>query len=187
MTSNTSDFEAQRRRTIHGAASALASIDPDSESYAIKLAELESHLAQPADRKDSVRPQLLVGQGVADGPGAGAAFWRAHWTKQKGRFAKASGALARVLRRTVSWRKQHPARMPPDHPDQVAPAVGSLATAVQSGRFTEATIRVGQFGGSRQRRYMLYEPANRVSLRHRCWCSCTGANRTRRISRPARA
>ena len=39
MTSNTSDFEAQRRRTIHGAASALASIDPDSESYTTKLAQ----------------------------------------------------------------------------------------------------------------------------------------------------
>ena len=47
------------------------------ESYEIKLAELESHLAQQADRKDSVRPQPLVGQRVADVPGAGAALWRA--------------------------------------------------------------------------------------------------------------
>jgi poly(hydroxyalkanoate) depolymerase family esterase len=161
VTSNTSASEAQRRRIIHGAASALASIDPDGESYEIKLAELESHLAQQADRKDSVRPQPLVGQGVADVPGAGTTFWRAHWTRQKGRFAKARGALARVLRRTVSWRNQHPARLPARHPDHVAYDVGSLATAVQSGRFTEATLRVAQFGESRQRRYMLYEPANR--------------------------
>src|SRR4029453_10734871 len=141
LTSNTSASEAQLRRIIHDAASALTSIDPDSQSYEIKVAELEGLLAQQANRKDSVRPQPLAGQRVADVPGAGAAFWRAHWTKQKGRLAKAGGALARVLRRAVSWRKQQPARMPPRHPDQIAPDVqdvGSLPTAVQRGRFTEA-------------------------------------------------
>ena len=161
MTSNTSAFEAQRRRTIHGAASALASIDPDSESYAIKLAELESHLARPADRTESVGPQLLVGQRVADVPGAGAAFWRAHWTKQKGRIAKAGGALARVLRRTVSWRKQYPARTPPGHSDQVAPTLAHWPLQCKVADSPKPPFVWGNPARSRQRRYMLYEPANR--------------------------
>ena len=50
MSSNTSISEAQHRRAIHGVVSELASIDPDSEGYEIELAELESHLAQGADR-----------------------------------------------------------------------------------------------------------------------------------------
>ena len=53
MTSNISISEAQRRRVIHGAVLELASIEPDSEAYEIKLAELESHLTKVADRSQA--------------------------------------------------------------------------------------------------------------------------------------
>ncbi len=150
MTSDTSAFEAQRRRIIHGAASALASIDPDGESYEIKLAELESYLAQQPDRKDSVRPQPPRWPARADGSGAGAAFWRARWTKQKGRIAKGTRCPGPCLRRTVSWRKQYPLLGCPRVIRLSRADDASLATAVQSGRFTEATLRVGNSARSRR-------------------------------------
>jgi poly(hydroxyalkanoate) depolymerase family esterase len=155
MTSNLSISEAQHRRVIHGVVLELASIDPDSEAYEIKLAELESHLAQEADRAPRAKPQLRLGQAGPAMPGVAALLWRAHWTKQKGRIAQAGSALLRVVRQTIARRKKHstPA-VPLSHSDW------ATATA-QIGRFAEGSLVDGQSGEQHQRRYMLYEPANR--------------------------
>jgi poly(hydroxyalkanoate) depolymerase family esterase len=153
MTSNTSISEAQRRGAIHGAVSELASIDPESQAYEVKLAELERHLAQRADRKPPLKPQPLPGQAGPAVPGSGAALWRARWTKQKGRISQAGNALLRALRRSVSRRKERPAQtMPLSHADQVAPAA-------QVGRFAKGSLVEGQSGEHHPRTYMLYEPA----------------------------
>jgi poly(hydroxyalkanoate) depolymerase family esterase len=154
MTSNLSISEAQRRRVIHGAVLELASIDPDSTAYEIKLAELETHLAQVADRAPRARPQLPRDRAVAATSGVGAALWRARWTKQKARIAEAGRALLRNLRRTGSGSKKHPAlAMPSGHANRAA--------AAKTGRFVEGTLVDGQSGEHHPRKYMLYEPASR--------------------------
>jgi hypothetical protein len=109
MTSNLSISEAQQRRAIHGVVLELASIDPDSDAYEVKLAELERHLAREADRALRAKPPLPLGQTVLAKPGTGAAFWRARWTKQKARIAQAGGALLRALRQSASRSKKRPA------------------------------------------------------------------------------
>jgi len=155
MTSNISISEAQRRRVIHGVISELASIEPASEAYEIKLAELESHLTKVADRKSGVKPQPPLSQAHPIVPGAGAALWRARWTTQKRRMAQAGGALLRALRQSVSRRQEHPAPdMSLSHEDRTAPGA-------QVGRFTEASLSEEQSGERHKRRYMLYEPTNR--------------------------
>ena len=154
MTSNLSLSEAQRRRVIHGAVLELASIDPDSTAYEIKLAELETQLAQVADRAPRAKTQLPLDRAVAATPGAGAALWRARWTKQKARIAEAGGALLRALRRTASRSQKLPAlAMPSGHANRAA--------AEKTGRFIEGILVDGQLGEHHPRKYMLYEPASR--------------------------
>ena len=154
MTSSLSISEAQRRRAIHGAVLELASIDPDSAAYEIKLAELETQLAQVADRVPWAKPQLPLDRAVAATPGAGAALWRARWTKQKARIAEAGGALLQALRRTASRSQKLPAlAMPSGHANRVA--------AEKTGRFIEGILVDGQVREHHPRKYMLYEPASR--------------------------
>ncbi len=154
MTSNISISEAQRRRVTHGLVSELASIDPDSEAYEVKLAELESHLAQGAERTRRAEPQVRPGQAGPAMPSVGALLWRAHWTKQKGRIAQAGSALLRVVRQTIARRKKHsPAALPLSHADRAA--------AAQIGRFAEGRLDDGQSAEHHPRTYMLYEPVNR--------------------------
>jgi len=155
MTSNVSISEAQRRRVTHGLVSELASIDPDSEAYEVKFAELEGHLAQGADRTPRAKPQVRLGQASPAMPGVGTLLWRAHWTKQKGRIAQAGSALLRAVRQTIARRKKHStSAMLLSHADRAA------ATA-QIGRFSEGSLVAGQSAEQHPRRYMLYEPANR--------------------------
>ena len=154
MTSRTPISETQRRQVIHGTVLELASIDPDSDAYEIKLAELEGHLARVAERAPRANPQLPLDQAVHATPGAGATLWLARWTKQKARIAQAGGALLRALRQTASRSKKHPAlAVPLSHADRDA--------AEKIGRFVEGTLVNGQSGEHHPRRYMLYEPANR--------------------------
>lgn len=154
MPSNNSTADAERRRVIHGVVLELASIDPDSEDYKIKLAELERHIAQVTDRVRRAKPPLPLGQAVLATPGAGAALWRARWTKQKARIALAGGALLRALRQTASRSKKPPAM---DAPSSQA----DQAVAAKTGRFVEGTLVDGQSGEHHPRKYMLYEPASR--------------------------
>ncbi len=155
MTSNISISEAQRLRVTHGLVSELAAIDPESEAYKVKLAELESHLAQVIDRTPRAAPQVRPGQTGPARPSVGALLWRAHWTKQKGRVAQAGSALLRVVRQTIARRKKHSTPvMPLSHAERASPAA-------QIGRFVEGSLVDRQSGEQPPRTYMLYEPANR--------------------------
>ena len=144
MPSKTSISEAQLRKAIHGVVVELASIDPDSENYGAKLAELESHLGRAPDPVLRAKSQSLPRQTGPTG------YWRAQWTKQKGRIAQATGALLSAVRQATSRHtKPRAASLLLRHAD---------SAATDAGRFIEGSLDGGQSGT--QRTYMLYMPAS---------------------------
>lgn len=157
MNSNISNSAAQRRQVVHRLVLELASMDPDTETYATKLAVLESHLAKEPDQVPRAMPQLPRGMAGAHAAGAGAASWRARWAKQKARIAQAGGALLRALRQSAARSKKHSALALPS-------SEAERAAAAKIGRFVEGTLVDGMSGEHNPRTYMLYEPASRGNI-----------------------